>query len=85
MKFYGGREGIEGLHWGLHSDYGVSRESLLVLSDLEQPWSNCDSRLTIVYNRLQHLERRVGEPVPPSIDLVYNHCFHPTSCFRQRF
>ena len=27
MEVYGGREGIEGLHCGLHSDYVVSRES----------------------------------------------------------
>ena len=35
VEHYGEREGIEGLHWGLHSDYIVSRESCLVISVLE--------------------------------------------------
>ena len=35
MSLYGGREGIGGLHCGLHSDYIMSRESFLATSDLE--------------------------------------------------
>ena len=36
MELYGGREEIERLHCGLHSDYIVRRESLLVTSAVNQ-------------------------------------------------
>ena len=35
MGLYGGREGIEGLHCGLHSDVIMSRESFLATSGVK--------------------------------------------------
>ena len=37
MERYGGQEGIEELHCGLHSDYIVCRESIVVTSDVNKP------------------------------------------------